>query len=123
VLNFGHTIGHAIEAVAGYGGAYQHGEAVAAGMVLECRLAERLGWIGPEITERLEGLLRRLGLPIDAGGLDTDALLAAMRRDKKNRDGRVRFVLPRSIGAVELTDEPTIDDIRAVLIPGAGGTR
>ena len=45
VLNFGHTVGHAIEAVAGYAGAYQHGEAVAAGMVAECRLAERLGWI------------------------------------------------------------------------------
>ncbi len=49
VLNFGHTVGHAIEAVAGYGGAFEHGEAVAAGMVAESRLAERLGWIGPEV--------------------------------------------------------------------------
>ncbi len=50
VLNFGHTIGHAIEAVAGYGGKFQHGEAVAVGMALECRLAERLGWIDGAVT-------------------------------------------------------------------------
>jgi 3-dehydroquinate synthase len=121
VLNFGHTIGHAIEAVAGYGGAYQHGEAVAAGMVLESRLAERLGWVAPAVTRRLEALLLRLGLPIDAAALGPDALLQAMKRDKKNRDGRVRFVLPRAIGQVELTDAPTIDDLRAILANGGGG--
>ncbi|MBX6316020.1 MAG: 3-dehydroquinate synthase [Isosphaeraceae bacterium] len=115
VLNFGHTIGHAIEAVAGYSGAFQHGEAVAAGMVAECRLAERLGWIGPEVTGRLVALLRRFGLPIAAEGLDTDALLDAMTRDKKNRGGQIRFVLPRRLGHVELTDQPTEEDVRAVL--------
>ncbi len=115
VLNFGHTIGHAIEAVSGYGGAFQHGEAVAAGMVLECRLAERLGWIDAALTERLIALLDRLGLPNAAGPLDPDALLDAMTRDKKNRAGRVRFVLPRRLGQVELTDAPAPDDVRAVL--------
>src|SRR5262249_50755316 len=68
VLNFGHTIGHAIESVAGYGGAFQHGEAVAAGMVAECRIAERIGWIGPELTARLTGLLHRFGLPTSTEG-------------------------------------------------------
>jgi 3-dehydroquinate synthase len=115
VLNFGHTIGHAIEAVAGYGGAFQHGEAVAAGMVAECRLAERLGWVGPEVTARLVALLRRFGLPVAAEGLDPEALLDAMSRDKKNRAGKVRFVLPRALGQVELTDEPTEADVRAAL--------
>ena len=115
VLNFGHTIGHAIEAVAGYGGAFQHGEAVAVGMVAECRLAERLGWVGPEATARLLALVERFGLPTAAPGLDPDALLDAMGRDKKNRAGRTRFVLPRRIGGVELTDAPTGDDVRAVL--------
>jgi 3-dehydroquinate synthase len=115
VLNFGHTIGHAIEAVAGYGGAFQHGEAVAAGMVLECRLAERQGWIEADLTERLALLLGRLGLPADARGLDPDALLDAMTRDKKNRGGRVRFVLPRALGQVELTDMASLDDVRAVV--------
>lgn len=115
VLNFGHTIGHAIEAVAGYGGGYQHGEAVAVGMVAESALAERLGWIGPEVTARLKTLLERLGLPTSAPGLAVDSLIDAMGRDKKNRSGRVRFVLPRRIGHVELTDAAELPAIRAEL--------
>ena len=86
VLNFGHTIGHAIEAVAGYDGPYQHGEAVAVGMVAETRLAERLGWVGPGRRRPLDHLLERFGLPTSAPGLDPDELLAAMARDKKNRE-------------------------------------
>lgn len=115
VLNFGHTIGHAIEAVAGYGGDYLHGEAVAVGMVAECRIAERLGWIGPDSTDRLASLLERLGLPIAAPGPSREALIEAMGRDKKNQGGKVRFVLPRELGRVELTDRATLDDVRAVL--------
>jgi 3-dehydroquinate synthase len=106
VLNFGHTVGHAIEAVSGYGGAFQHGEAVAVGMVAESRIAEGLGWIGSETTDRLVALLLRFGLPIEAPGLDADALITAMGRDKKNRGGRIRFLLPRTIGRVELTEVP-----------------
>ena len=115
VLNFGHTIGHAIEAVAGYDGPFQHGEAVAVGMAAESRLAQRIGWIGPEISDRLVRLLVRFGLPTKATGLDPDRLFAAMSLDKKNQRGRLRFVLPRSIGKVELTDAPSETDIRAVL--------
>jgi len=115
ILNFGHTVGHAIESVAGYGGRFQHGEAVAVGMVAESRLAERLGWIGVDVTERVVRLLARLGLPTSAPGLDPDALLAAMRRDKKNKSGKLCFVLPRAIGNVELTDLAPEADIRAVL--------
>lgn len=115
VLNFGHTVGHAIEAVAGYGGGFQHGEAVAVGMVVECRIAERLGWIGSDVTTRVAGLLSRFGLPTDAPGLDADLLLEAMTRDKKNRDGKIRFVLPRRIGTVELTDEATVEVVRDAL--------
>lgn len=115
VLNFGHTIGHAIEAVAGYGGDFSHGEAVAAGMVAEARLAERLGWIDGHLTARLRLLLDRLGLPTAAPGLDPSAMLAAMSLDKKNQGGRIRFVLPRAPGHVELTDSPTESDHFAVL--------
>jgi 3-dehydroquinate synthase len=114
-LNFGHTIGHAIEAVAGYDGDYLHGEAVAVGMVAESRLAERIGWIGPVLTARLTALLERFALPTSAAGLDHDLLLEAMSRDKKNQKGKTRFVLPRQIGRVELTDAPTEGDIRAIL--------
>jgi 3-dehydroquinate synthase len=119
MLNFGHTIGHAIEAVSGYGGAFQHGEAVAAGMVLEARLAERLGWVDAEVTKRIERLLRRFDLPVAAAGLDPNALVLAMGLDKKNRGGRIRFVLPRGIGRVELA-EPDDADIRAVLAERSG---
>ena len=95
---------------------FQHGEAVAAGMVAESRLAERLGWIDSTLTDRLSNLLRLLGLPTAAPRLDADALLDAMTLDKKNRGGRIRFVLPRRLGQVELTDAPTEADLRAVLL-------
>lgn len=98
-LNFGHTIGHAIEAVAGYG-ALRHGEAVAIGMLAEARLAEGLGMIGAGEVDRLRALLRRLGLPLSAPGLDRDELVRAMRRDKKNQGGSIRFALPERIGSV-----------------------
>jgi 3-dehydroquinate synthase len=115
VLNFGHTIGHAIEAVAGYGGPYQHGEAIAVGMIAESRLANRLGWTGPDLVDRLMGVLTCFGLPTSAPGLDPGRLLEAMGRDKKNRAGRLRVVLPRSIGRVELTELANEADLWAVL--------
>jgi 3-dehydroquinate synthase len=115
VLNFGHTVGHAIESVAGYGGGFQHGEAVAVGMVAECRIAERLGWIGPDVTSRIVGLLKRFGLPTTAPGFEPSKLMEAMTRDKKNRAGKTRFVLPRGLGRVELTDAATTEDVLASL--------
>jgi 3-dehydroquinate synthase len=100
-LNYGHTFAHAFEAVGGYG-AWLHGEAVAAGMVCASRLAERLGRVGPDVTERQRRLLERFGLPTaPLSGWPADELLAAMRRDKKSSAGRLRFVLPTRIGAVE----------------------
>jgi 3-dehydroquinate synthase len=115
VLNFGHTVGHAIEAIAGYGSPFQHGEAVAAGMVAECRLAERMGWIGPDLTDRLVALLERFGLPTRTPGLDPDRLIHAMGQDKKNQLGKVRFVLPCGLGRIELTDAVTQHDLRDVM--------
>jgi 3-dehydroquinate synthase len=119
-LNFGHTIAHAVESVSGYGSRFPHGEAVAVGMIAECRLAERLGWIAPEMTARLTNLIERFGLPTAASGLDPDALLEAMTRDKKNQKGRIRFVLPHGIGHVELTDTPIEGDIRNILVAMTG---
>ena len=106
VLNFGHTIGHAIEKVAGFGGGYQHGEAVAVGMVAEARLARAMGRVGPDLVDRLTHLLNRLGLPVHAPGLDPSALLAAMSLDKKNQGGQIRFVLPDRLGSVTETNAP-----------------
>ncbi len=113
VLNYGHTFAHAFEAVGGYG-AWLHGEAVAAGMVCASRLAERRGLVGPETTARQRRLLEAFGLPAAPLPWPADALLAAMRIDKKAEGGRLRFVLPRRLGEVGLYELPE-EDVRAVL--------
>jgi 3-dehydroquinate synthase len=115
MLNFGHTIAHAIETATAYEGRFQHGEAVAIGMIAESRLAQRLGWISSDVVDRQARLLERFGLPVSAPGLDLLKLKHAMGHDKKNRLGKIRFVLPRSIGTAELTDSPGEDDLQAVL--------
>ncbi len=97
VLNFGHTVGHAIEATARF--AALHGEAVAIGMAYEARLAEVLGIAEPGTTDRLMGLLERYHLPLDLPDTaSVDGLIAAMQLDKKAREGAVRFALPEAIG-------------------------
>jgi 3-dehydroquinate synthase len=115
VLNFGHTIAHAIESVAGYEGTINHGEAVAVGMVAESLLAARLGWVDDTFVGRLVSLLERFGLPTRFAGLDLNQLERAMSHDKKNQEGKIRFVLPRGLGRVELTAGAGLDDVRAVL--------
>jgi 3-dehydroquinate synthase len=125
ILNFGHTVGHAVESVSGYGAAVHHGEAVAIGMTVEARLAEGLGWIERALTDRLVALIERFGLPTAVPPhLDRDALIDAMGRDKKNQRGQIRYILPHALGRVELTAAPTENDVRRVLGAGiAGGDR
>ncbi|MGE5707624.1 MAG: 3-dehydroquinate synthase [Bacteroidota bacterium] len=101
ILNFGHTIGHAIEAVAGFG-TFTHGEAVAIGMVAAGKLAVKRGEFEPKEHARLLSLLHSLGLPTTVPALPIEALLQAMAVDKKNAGGAIRMVLPQSIGTVGL---------------------
>lgn len=97
LLNFGHTIGHAVEATNGY--TMLHGEAVAIGMALEAALAERVGIAEPGTGAGIERLLRRFDLPTALpGGLQRDDLIAAMHHDKKRRGDDLHFALPRRIG-------------------------
>jgi 3-dehydroquinate synthase len=99
VLNFGHTVGHALEATSGY--ALLHGEAVAIGMVAEARLAETMGIAEPGTARRIAAALEHHRLPIELPqGAGADSLLAAMRHDKKARDGELRFSLPLRVGAM-----------------------
>jgi 3-dehydroquinate synthase len=120
LLNLGHTFGHAIEAVCGYG-TVLHGEAVAIGMVLAAELSVRLGRAPEADTERLAALLTRFGLPVATPpGADADALLARMRLDKKNVSGRLRLVLWTAIGKAEVVADVDEAAIRAVLV--AAGT-
>jgi 3-dehydroquinate synthase len=114
VLNYGHTIGHALEAVGGFG-RWTHGEAVSLGIVAEARLAERRGFASAATTERQERLLERLGLPVRLSGVNADAVVAAIRHDKKSRDGQVPFVLAPAIGTFRIVHDVTDSDVRAVL--------
>ncbi len=102
-LNYGHTLGHAVEALAGFG-TFSHGAAVAEGMRFAARLGEALVGTPRELVEAQDELLDELGLPALAWSADASDLLDAMKRDKKVRGGVVRFVLPRDIGDWELAD-------------------
>lgn len=111
-LNFGHTFGHAIEAVTGYG-EILHGEAVALGMLAATTLAASIGLCNAELRAELEELVTAAGLPIRARLPDDDRLLEAMALDKKVASSRIRFVLPSRLGAVELRDDLDPRAIRA----------
>ncbi|MEM6330591.1 MAG: 3-dehydroquinate synthase, partial [Planctomycetota bacterium] len=101
-LNYGHTVGHAIEAATNYQGVL-HGEAVAIGMLCESRLAEAAGRVTAEETKRQHDLIAALHLPTACPeGLDAEELLRLMWRDKKVQAGEIRFVLPTKIGHAEL---------------------
>jgi len=102
LLNLGHTYGHAIEAHMGYGN-WLHGEAVAAGMVMAARNAERLGQFNPEDTDRIIALLKRAGLPVyGPESMEAEDYLPHMMRDKKVLAGKLRLVLPLAIGKAEV---------------------
>ncbi len=110
ILNFGHTFGHAIERVAGYG-AFTHGEAVALGMRAALWLSHRLHGAAVPF-ERADRLVRRIPVPSGLAALDTGALNEAMQSDKKARAGRVRFVLMRRLGAAYLTADVAKSDVQ-----------
>lgn len=99
ILNFGHTIGHALEAISRYG-RYLHGEAIAIGQVAAARLSARLLGLAPGEVERIRALFDATGLPttVKLSRAQTSALLAAMRLDKKASGGQVNFVLIPALG-------------------------
>ena len=114
ILNYGHTFCHAVESVAGYG-RYLHGEAVSIGMLCASRLAELLGRVDPDVSERQRALLAALQLPLEIEGLDDDALVQSMLQDKKVEHGQLRFVLPDRIGHVELVGDVPMELARRAL--------
>ena len=108
ILNYGHTLGHVVETLTGYG-QFLHGEAVAIGMRAAGELSLQLGLWCKADQERQITLIKRCGLPSQAPELDATAVREAMLRDKKVRDGRVRFVLPSAIGQVVIRDDIDLD--------------
>lgn len=114
-LNYGHTFGHALEAATGYS-ELLHGEAVAIGIVCASRLAQAMGRVDAAATRRQVELLKSFGLPTAVpAGVDLGELSALMWRDKKVRDGEVRFVLPTRIGEVETVASPGDDLVLAAM--------
>ncbi len=118
ILNFGHTAGHALEALSGYK-VFCHGEAVAAGMAVAARLAVAMGLLPEEQERRIVALINLAGLPVELPpSLDSQEIIAAMRRDKKSRAGKLTFVLPLDIGSVKIFDDLPVGLIRQALCPG-----
>ena len=104
ILNYGHTVGHAIEAVTEYG-RLRHGEADAIGMTAAGAISRRLGLLSVDVERRQRVLLERFGLPTSAKGLNRDDLLSAMALDKKVRAGAIRWVLLEDVGRTVLRDD------------------
>lgn len=116
ILNFGHTFGHAIEKLAGYG-QWLHGEAVAIGMVMAAELSIAHTDFPLADARRLRQLLEQLGLPVSLGqhDLKVEDMIEAMGMDKKVSDGRLKFVLARSLGDVIVSDDVGLDLLRELL--------
>ncbi len=119
-LNFGHTAGHALEAVTKYR-RFRHGEAVAYGMLVAADLAVRRGAMSEADREALAALITRMGPLPPVGDLPAAQIIEAMGRDKKVVAGRLHFVLPRSLGETQMVTDVTDAEMRAAL--GAIGVR
>jgi 3-dehydroquinate synthase len=114
LLNLGHTFGHAIEQVTGYG-TYLHGEAVAVGLCAASRLSRRMGLIGDSDVGRIDAVVSAHALPTRLrSGLPVGSLMEAMARDKKVRAGSHRFVLLRAIGEAVVRGDVAAADVEAV---------
>ncbi|MBA4371748.1 MAG: 3-dehydroquinate synthase [Thermodesulfovibrio sp.] len=115
ILNYGHTIGHAVETATGYT-RYLHGEAVAIGMMSAAVLAHLFGFIDRQTVERISALIRAYELPVVIPGeISFDVLLANMFLDKKTVSGELTFILPEKIGSVRIEKGITAEDIRKAI--------
>ena len=119
ILNFGHTIGHALEAISHYG-KYLHGEAIAIGQVAAAKLSTQVVGLAQKDAERIAMLFQRAGLPtsVRLNRTQRDKLLAAMQLDKKVRNGQIKFVLARKIGKVEFGHKVPAKLLEQILSPG-----
>jgi len=118
ILNFGHTVGHALEAISHYG-KYLHGEAISIGQVAAAKLSNRLTGLDGEAVQRIANLFRNAGLPITLRLKDAQRakLIAAMKQDKKIIGGELKFVLARRIGSVEFGQAVPAQVLEEVLGP------
>jgi 3-dehydroquinate synthase len=113
ILNYGHTIGHAVETVSDF--KIKHGHGVAIGMVGAGMIAQRAGLLSASELERIISLITAAGLPIKIPDLDIELIMQAMRHDKKKIEGKIRFILPQHIGEVLIRDDISMTLVQEVL--------
>jgi len=114
VLNYGHTIGHAIETLTRYD-VFTHGEAVSIGMVCAAFIAKKMRMLDKESSSRVKDLLDKLGLPTMVESLSAKKVIKGLSIDKKVRAGKVQFVLPTKIGKAEIRNDVSVKTVRQVL--------
>ncbi len=114
ILNYGHTIGHAIESVSVF--KVEHGEAIAIGMVAAARISNKMGILDKNELIRLKSVIEKAGLPTEMPNLKVEEIMQTMKHDKKVWQDKVRFVLLKSIGSVFLTDEVKPSLVEEVLV-------
>jgi len=115
LLNFGHTFGHALEAATGFGNTLLHGEAVALGMAIAFDLSAKLRLCPADAASRVRRHFAAIGLRTEIDGVDADALLELMRKDKKVKDGRISLILVRDIGQAFVSRDVSADTLRVFL--------
>jgi 3-dehydroquinate synthase len=120
ILNYGHTVGHAIESASDF--EVGHGQAIAIGMLAAGRISSKLGIFSQVEQSRLRGLIQRAGLPTEIPDLDVDRVIRAMEHDKKIVNGRIRFVLPKAIGNVFISEGVSPALVEQVLAGGGDET-
>jgi 3-dehydroquinate synthase len=114
-LNFGHTFAHALEALTGYN-TLLHGEAVAIGMVMACRLSVELGYISPTMTERVLALLSALDLPVSLPVVcSIEQIVNEMQHDKKATDAGLRFIVLEQLGKAKIVENISTQQVRTIL--------
>jgi len=114
VLNLGHTVGHAIETISEYKGV-SHGEAVAVGTIAALKIAEKMKLTGSSVTGRIKKLVEAVNLPVAIKEMDADDIITKLILDKKVRDGKIVFVLPKSAGSVAIRNDVPVKFVREAL--------
>lgn len=114
ILNFGHTIGHAIEKTTGYG-KWLHGEAISVGMVAACMLSQKLFGLPKETTQRIKKILKLLNLPVHAPEMDEPKILEAIGHDKKSTGHKIQWVLLSDVGKTKLSTDVSTEDLHEVI--------
>jgi 3-dehydroquinate synthase len=113
ILNYGHTLGHALETVSDFG--LRHGSGVAVGMVAAAEISRRMGFLSTQETERIKSVIFSAGLPIKICGGDPKKIIQTMQHDKKKVGGKIRFILSKTIGEVFICDEVSTTLLKQVL--------